>query len=274
MEKNYVLTDDEYKEICTLVYDHTGISLTEDKRKLAYSRFSKRLKALNLKTFRDYCHLLRTDGETEMRNFTNAITTNLTSFFREPHHFDRLRDDIVPEWKKKRDRKIRIWSAGCSTGEEPYSLAITLMKNFPEFSNWDVKILATDLDSQVLQTASQGIYPANRLDGLDDNIKNSYFDKSEHATRISYCVQSKLRELITFKQLNLMDQKWPMHGPFDLIICRNVVIYFDKETQIKLFKKFAALQNINDHLIVGHSESLKGITSQYKHVARTSYIRI
>lgn len=274
MDQNYTLTDTDYKELCSLVYNHTGISLTEEKRKLAYSRFSKRIKALNLTGFKEYCHLIKTNNEHELKNFTNAITTNLTSFYREMHHFDRLREVVIPDLKKKRNHTIRIWSAGCSTGEEPYSIAMTLLDNFIDIKNWDIKILATDLDTQVLNTGSKGIYQSNRFDGMDDVVKDKWFDRVHLDGRECYKVDPRLRELISFKQLNLMDTQWPMKGPFDLIFCRNVVIYFDKETQIRLFKKFDKLQKKNDHLIVGHSESLKGITESYKHVGRTSYLRL
>lgn len=272
MEQNYILTDTDYKELCALVYHHTGISLTEEKRKLAYSRFSKRIKALKLNSFKEYCHIIKTNNEHELKNFTNAITTNLTSFYREMHHFERLNEVIIPELKQKNNRKIRVWSAGCSTGEEAYSIAMTLLDNFIDINGWDIKILATDLDTQVLSTASHGIYPANRLDGIAAQIKEKWFTPITVNGGDCYKVDSKLRDLIAFKHLNLMDNQWPMKGPFDLIFCRNVVIYFDKETQIKLFKKFAKLQQKGGHLIVGHSESLKGITDQYKHVGRTSYL--
>ena len=274
IQEDYVLTDVDYKELCALVYHHTGISLTEEKRKLAYSRFSKRLKALKLNSFAEYCDLLKTNAGLELDHFTNAITTNLTSFFREQHHFDRLRNEIVPQLLKKTNRKIRIWSAGCSTGEEPYSIAMSLMSHMSRLKSWDVKILATDLDSQVIQTASRGVYAPNRVDGIDAETKQRCFSPVTELGQRQYKVNADLRALITFKRLNLMNKDWPMRGPFDVIFCRNVVIYFNKETQIKLFKKFAELQNKDDHLIVGHSESLKGIAEQYRHVGRTSYVRV
>ena len=274
MNKSYVLTDSEYKDICSLVYDNTGIILNEEKRKLAYSRFSRRLKALKLNTFREYCDIVRSGDKLEMTHFTNAITTNLTSFFREAHHFDRLVENVMPDLLKKSSRRIRIWSAGCSTGEEPYSLGISILKKYPEISNWDFKILATDLDSKVLQTASDGIYKPEGLKTLDDpTIAKDWF-KAGLMNGVE-CVQivPQVRELIKFKKLNLMDQRWPMNGTFDVIFCRNVVIYFDQVTQQKLFTNFSKVQNKGDYLFIGHSETLKGFKTDYKNTGRTVYIK-
>lgn len=274
MKKNYVLTDSEYKDICSLVYSNTGIILNEEKRKLAYSRFSRRLKELNLNTFHEYCEIVRSGDRQEMAHFANAITTNLTSFFRESHHFDRLVDEVMPVLLKKSSRKIRIWSAGCSTGEEPYSLGISILKKYPDITNWDFKILATDLDSKVLETASRGIYKAQGLNTLDDpTIAKNWF-KTGMSEGVE-CVQilPQVRELIQFKKLNLMDQSWPMKGTFDVIFCRNVVIYFDQSTQQTLFSNFAKLQNNGDYLFIGHSETLKGFKTEYKNTGRTVYIK-
>ncbi len=274
MNKNYVLTDAEYKDICTLVYDNTGIILNEEKRKLAYSRFSRRLKELKLNTFHEYCEIVRSGDKQEMTNFANAITTNLTSFFREAHHFDRLVDEVMPGLLKKPSRKIRIWSAGCSTGEEPYSLGISILKKYPNINNWDFKILATDLDSKVLETASRGIYKAQVLKTLDDpSIAKNWF-KTGIMNGVE-CVQivKQVRDLIQFKKLNLMDRAWPMKGTFDVIFCRNVVIYFDQPTQRTLFTNFAKLQNVGDYLFIGHSETLKGFDTKYKNIGRTVYTK-
>ncbi|MFK8026623.1 MAG: protein-glutamate O-methyltransferase CheR [Gammaproteobacteria bacterium] len=274
MKNNYVLTDSEYKDICALVYDNTGIILNEEKRKLAYSRFSRRLKDLKLTTFREYCDIVRSGDKREMTHFANAITTNLTSFFREAHHFDRLVDEVMPGLLKKTSRKIRIWSAGCSTGEEPYSLGIAILKKYPDIKNWDIKILATDLDSKVLETASRGIYKSQGLNTLDDpTIAKECFKRGLIDGVESVQVSSEVRELIQFKKLNLMDKTWPMKGSFDVIFCRNVVIYFDQITQQKLFSSFSKLQNKGDYLFIGHSETLKGFDTPYKNIGRTVYIK-
>ena len=231
----YDLSDAEYRDICSLVYQHTGIILTEEKRKLAYARFSKRLQALKLKSFGDYCALIKNNDRQELVNFTNAITTNLTSFFREPHHFDRLRDHIMPALMDTSAERIRIWSAGCSSGEEPYSIAITLLKAFPDITRRDIKILATDVDSGMLGTASRGIYSQRSVSELDASIVNEWFTVGALNGVRAYRVSPQVRNLIAFKKLNLMDKSWPMQGRFDVIFCRNVLIYFDRNTQAGLF---------------------------------------
>lgn len=270
----YHLSDAEYKDICALVYQHTGILLTEEKRKLAYARFSKRLTALKLTSFRDYCALIKNNDQAELVNFTNAITTNLTSFFREPHHFERLREHIMPALMAGTAKKIRIWSAGCSSGEEPYSIAITLLKAFPDISSRDIKILATDVDSGMLGTAARGIYSARAVSGLEASMLSEWFTAGTLHGAKAYKVNPPARNLIAFKKLNLMDQLWPMRGRFDVIFCRNVLIYFDRGTQAGLFKRFSMLQNAGDHLIIGHSETIKGLSADYKNTGRTTYVKI
>ena len=180
----------------------------------------------------------------------------------------------MPNLLTKPDRKIRIWSAGCSTGEEPYSLAITLLNNMPNIDRWDVKILATDLDSNVLEIAKAGIYPVNRLEKISDTMIRKWFHESS-TQKHNDCVKvkDKVKSLITFNRLNLMD-KWPMKGPFDVIFCRNVVIYFDKKTQSVLFDRFSKLQYSGARLFVGHSENLAKVTDKYEHVGQTGYVKI
>lgn len=274
MNYNYVLTDSEYQEICSLVYQHTGIILNEEKRKLAYSRFSKRLKALKLTSFGEYCDIVRSGDKQEMVNFQNAITTNLTSFFRESHHFEKLVNEVMPKILKKPSRKIRIWSAGCSTGEEPYSIAISILEKYPDIGNWDFKILATDLDSKVLETASRGLYKTQGLNTLDNPaIANSWFKKGQINGESYAQVLPAVSQFVNFKQLNLMSHPWPMKGTFDVIFCRNVVIYFDQETQKRLFSYFSKTQKIGDYLFIGHSETLKGFQTDYKNTGRTVYIK-
>ncbi len=274
MNKNYVLTDAEYKDICSLVYENTGIILNEEKRKLAYSRFSRRLKALKIDTFGEYCDIVRSGDKQEMTHFTNAITTNLTSFFRESHHFERLVNEVMPALVSKPARKIRIWSAGCSTGEEPYSIAISILDKYPDIAKLDFKILATDLDSKVLETAAHGIYKAQGLSTLDNpEIANKWFKRGAMNGEQYVQVLPQVRELVKFKKLNLMQHPWPMKGTFDVIFCRNVVIYFDQVTQKRLFSHFSASQKIGDYLFVGHSETLKGFGTDYKNTGRTVYIK-
>ena len=231
-----------------------------------------RLRALGVRTFRDYRQIVAGDAEEQVR-MCNAITTNLTAFFREPHHFEHLRDQVLPAHREQSgQRRLRIWSAGCSSGEEPYSIAITLLEALPELQEWNVRILATDLDSQVLDTAALGKYPADRVKGLTDGRLRRFFTEQKGERTSTYVVRPEVRRLVTFKQLNLM-QPLPMPGPLDVIFCRNTVIYFDKDTQRSLFARIAPLQRPGDLLYLGHSESLLSVSDDYESIGRTTYLR-
>ncbi|KTD98635.1 MULTISPECIES: protein-glutamate O-methyltransferase CheR [unclassified Pseudoalteromonas] len=266
--KEFLCTDRDFKDIANLVYNACGIVLGDHKREMVYSRLARRIRALKLNDFKAYLAYLDTHKDKEFDAFINAITTNLTSFFREFHHFEFIKSELVPSLLKsnKDTKRVRIWSAGCSTGEEPYSLAMTLNNAFP--SNWDVKILATDLDSNVLEKAQKGVYTAANVNGLDDFHLKRWFLKSKDGEH--YKVKDKLRECISFKRLNLL-QDWPMKGPFDLILCRNVVIYFDKETKDHLFKRYANILSEHGYLFLGHSESMGKEHSNYKNLGKTMY---
>ncbi len=272
MNRNYKLGDREFEYLRGMVFNHSGISLGDEKRQLVYSRLSKRLRTLSLNSFEEYCQLLEKGNEDELRYFTNAMTTNLTSFFREKHHFDYLASTVLPTMMKvKADtRKLRIWSAGCSTGEEAYSIAMTVKNVVPE--NWDVKILATDIDSNVVQAASDGIYAMERVNGIDRGLLKRWFLKGSGRNQGKAVVNAELKSLVTFKQLNLMED-WPMRGLMDVIFCRNVVIYFDKPTQTKLFSRYADNLHPDGYLFVGHSESLMKITDRFELIGNTVYTR-
>jgi chemotaxis protein methyltransferase CheR len=271
---DYVLTDAQFNRIRQLVREYTGISLSDAKRQLVYGRLARRLRALKLESFADYVELLERDIESELEEFTNAITTNLTSFFREPHHFEYLASDVLPQVVKRDNghRRVRIWCCAASTGEEPYSIAMVLREAQELLNGFDVKLLATDLDSAVLAHGAAGIYQADRFKSVAGARMSRFFRKGmgEHAGQ--YRAQEELRKLITFKQLNLMHE-WPMRGPFDAIFCRNVIIYFDKETQRVLFERMAAMQRPGDMLFLGHSESLYRVSDKYELVGRTVYRR-
>ena len=270
-EREYHLSDAEFAEIRRLVREHTGIALAESKRELVYSRLVRRLRRLKLDSFKEYLAVLGKGDPAELEEFSNAITTNLTSFFREPHHFEFLVDTVLPELERRNaaTRRLRIWSAGCSTGEEPYSLAITLQENLQRFRGWDVRILATDLDSQVLATGAAGVYREERFEKMPAARRSKWFEARRDGT---FAAVPELKSLITFKQLNLM-HAWPMKGPFDVVFCRNVVIYFDKPTQRDLFARMAELQRENDVLCIGHSESLFKVSDRYTLVGKTIYRR-
>jgi chemotaxis protein methyltransferase CheR len=255
------------------IYDYAGIQLSEAKRHLVYNRLAKRIRQLGLESFTQYLDYVDANEETEFTHLVNAITTNLTFFFREIHHFDALKNEIVPQLKMRhaQNKRIRVWSAGCSTGEEPYSIAITLQQAFNEnFSGWDVKVLATDLDTNVLEHAQKGVYKLDKTEGLPEGVLNHWFEAGKGNNEGFVRAKQVLKEMITFKQLNLM-KDWPMKGPFDVIFCRNVVIYFDKPTQAKLFKRYYDLLAPGGFLIVGHSESLHNVNNDFKLLGKTIY---
>ncbi|GAB4278722.1 MAG: hypothetical protein Kow0065_24730 [Methylomicrobium sp.] len=226
-----------------------------------------------LTRFSDYCRLLENDSGTEFTQFINAITTNLTSFFRENHHFEYLKNRVIPELLevKKSKRIIKAWSAGCSTGEEPYSLAMTLLENIPD--DWQVKILATDLDTQVLATAASGIYSFERVNGIAEQRLKRWFKKGKGKQSGKVKIKPELRNVITFKQLNLM-QDWSFKTRFDVIFCRNVFIYFDKDTKMRLVSKYADVLEFPSHLFIGHSETLQHLTDRFESLGNTIYRKI
>jgi chemotaxis protein methyltransferase CheR len=270
--REYHLSDAQFDDIRRLVREHTGISLADSKRELVYSRLVRRLRRLSLGGFGDYLQLLERGESTELEEFTNAITTNLTSFFRENHHFEFLSGTVLPALEKRNaaSRRLRIWSAGCSTGEEPYSIAIALQESMSRFRGWDVRILATDLDSQVVAHAAAGEYKLERFEKMPAARRERWFRQTGPE---QFVADESLKSLITFRQLNLM-HAWPFRGPFDVIFCRNVVIYFDKETQRVLFDRIAELQRDGDHLFIGHSESLFKVCERYQLIGKTIYRKL
>jgi chemotaxis protein methyltransferase CheR len=274
-QRDFEFTDADFDNLRKLVATHTGISLSEQKRSLVYSRLSRRLRSLGHQNFRQYLNFLEQNNDTELEEFTNAITTNLTSFFRESHHFDYLRQTVVPKLLDRRrdSRRIRVWSAGCSTGEEPYSIAMVLRESVPQFDQWDIKILATDLDTSCVEQASAGIYPAERIKDLSTQRTRRWFQKGSGENADKVIVIPELKDIISYRKLNLMDD-WPMHGPFDFIFCRNVVIYFDKPTQRILFERFANISEEQAHLFIGHSESLFKVTDRFQLIGKTIYRKL
>jgi len=263
----------EFTFICQFVYDMTGIVLTEQKREMVYRRLTRIVRERKLTSFSAYCELLKADPAGEKTYFINAITTNLTSFFREQHHFDYMSQHELPQLLKANlnNKRLRIWSSASSTGEEPYSIAMTLYEIMHNvIDRWDVKILATDIDSNVLAQGKAGTYSSSCLDGIPINHRNKYFSKGNGKNLNSVKVSEKLMKLITFKQLNLLDE-WPMKGPFDIIFCRNVIIYFDKETQLGLFRRYFDLLAPGGLLILGHSENLGVFQQYFKNEGRTIF---
>lgn len=272
--REFAYTRADFETLRTLSFAHSGIRVPDDKFDMFYSRLAKRLRALGLSRFSEYCELLKGQAEPEFTEFINAITTNLTSFFRETHHFDFLAKSILPDLvsKQPRGRRLRIWSAGCSTGQEPYSIAMTLLESHPQLASWDVRILATDLDTQVLSVAEQGVYPNERAGGLSDARKHQWFLRGKGSQSNVIRAKPELRQWLRFKQLNLMGE-WPMRGPFDVIFCRNVLIYFDQPTKLRLAERYAQLLPDGAHLFIGHSESLQGVNAIFDSLGHTMYRR-
>lgn len=273
-EREYKFTDKDFNIIRDLVTKNTGIVLADHKRDMVYGRLSRRLRQLNLVSFKDYCDLVRSDHDDELIELVNAITTNLTSFFREMHHFTHLSKTVMPMLLKRNEqtRRIRIWSAGCSTGEEPYSIAMAVREVMPSVG-WDIRILATDLDTNVVNTAKRGVYNEDRIQGIEQGRMRRWFKRGSGQHAGSVRVSPMLQEMITFKQLNLLHE-WPIKGPFDVIFCRNVVIYFDKETQRMLFDRYANLMHESSTLYIGHSESLFNVTDRLKLIGQTTYHKV
>ena len=272
--REFAFHDEDFRQLRTLVKSLTGINLGEHKRELVYSRLARRLRALQLRSFADYRELLRRD-ERELTELCNAITTNLTAFFREPHHFQYLRDAWLTPLSAARPatRRLRIWSAACSSGEEAYSIAMTVLEPLPDPAHWDVRILATDLDSEMLARARRGIYPPQRLQGVSPRRLQRFFVEHCENGAVSRRIAPEVAALVTFKQLNLM-RALPMKGPLDAVFCRNVVIYFDKETQRDLFARIARLQRPGDLLFLGHSESLFKVSESYALIGKSIYRRV
>ncbi|MBO1924558.1 protein-glutamate O-methyltransferase CheR [Thiomicrorhabdus sp. 6S3-12] len=272
-EREFVFTDKEFDKIKKIVYDFAGIDLNESKKNLVYNRLAKRIRFLEKQSFKEYLDFVEKQGEEEFVHLINAITTNLTFFFRENHHFEHLAQSVIPELLEKNadKRKIRVWSAGCSTGEEPYSIAIVLKETVP--AGWDAKVIATDLDSNVVQTAVNGIYNVDRLKGMDLDRKKRWFMKGTGAREGFAKVKKELQDIIEFSQLNLMAD-WPIRDAIDVIFCRNVVIYFDKPTQARLFDRYADRLPNGGYLFVGHSESLYNVCDRFELLGKTIYRKI
>lgn len=270
--REFSFSDDDFKVLAKLAYEHAGIALSDAKRNLVYSRLSRRLRALEIQTFREYRDFVANDAR-EIENFINSISTNHTKLFREDHHFDHLRSHVAAPFAQAGSRggSLRIWSAGCSSGEEPYTISVVLKRELRSFHNRDVKILATDIDTEILNKAARGEFAPNAIDDVPKPylsfFKTVSVDGIEKVT-----VDDDARAIITFRRLNLME-RWPFRGLFDAIFCRNVMIYFDGPTKANLIERFANQLKPGGWLYIGHSESLTGNHPQLKPVGRTIYRR-
>ncbi|MDP1557311.1 MAG: CheR family methyltransferase [Nitrosomonas sp.] len=265
--REYDFTQHDFERIKKLIYDRAGISLSSSKQNMVYSRLARRLRINGLNNFSEYLSILERGVPEEWEAFTNALTTNLTAFFREQHHFPILAQHME---SRKNQKQIQLWCSASSTGEEPYSMAMAAVKAFKSFTP-PVHILATDLDTNVLAKAQEGVYLMERLEKLPKDKLRQFFLKGKGSQAGSARVRQELRNMITFRQLNLLDETWPIRGPFDAIFCRNVMIYFDKSTQYKILKKFTPLLAPDGLLFAGHSESFQHAADLFKLREKTVY---
>lgn len=266
------ISDQEFRQFRELIHRHTGIALSDHKRALVCSRLARRLRHYRFSTYAQYYALLtQTDPDgTELMEMINAITTNKTDFFRESHHFTFLTEQVFPVYRREARQHLRLWSAAVASGEEAYSLAIAVSDAFAPLSNWDIRILATDIDTQVLAKAQNGVYTLQHAHGIGSARLKRYFLKGAGANEGLLQAKQELKDLLQFQQLNLIHE-WPMHGPFDIIFCRNVLIYFDKATQNQVLERMAALLRKDGYLMLGHAESIHGFDRLFRPVGHSIY---
>jgi chemotaxis protein methyltransferase CheR len=262
VEGEFLFTEEDFQRIAKMLHDDAGIFLPEAKATLVYSRLAKRLRALGLQSFRDYCAMLTEDGGRgagERQQMLAALTTNVTRFFREPHHFDHLKTRVLPPLLEaaRRGARVRLWSAACSTGPEPYSMALTVLSLMPEAARHDVRILATDIDPNVVAEGRRGVYRNDAVEPIPNDLRARWMQRVNHEGELAWSVGEDMRKLVVFRELNLIGA-WPMKGPFDAIFCRNVVIYFEEETQARVWARFKPLLTKEGRLYIGHSERLNG----------------
>jgi chemotaxis protein methyltransferase CheR len=273
--REYQFTDQDFQMIADLAHARYGLHLQTSKKPLVYSRLTKRLRALDLPDFESYCALLSDPkGADEQIHLLSALTTNVTHFFRERHHFTYLREQVLPVLaeKARKGSPVRIWSSACSAGQEAYSIAAMVRDCCPDAARLDIKVLATDVDPQMIQKAKIGQYDADQADAIPPEYRSLMMDGSVAGS--GFQMKPELQALITFGELNLIAE-WPMRRRFDVIFCRNAAIYFDKDTQIRLWQRFEDVLHDNGYLMIGHSERLTGpAQSQFRSVAITTYQRL
>jgi chemotaxis protein methyltransferase CheR len=275
----YVLSNKEFEMFRGLIYDTCGISLTLSKKELVKARLTKRLTKTGLNSFNDYYNYVTKTDKTgkELIHLIDNISTNKTDFFREKKHFDYLNTTLLPDLisskEKNKNRKLRIWCAASSSGEEPYTLAMTVFNHIKPDNGWDVKILATDISTRILQRAIDGVYKTELLNDVPSGITSAHFSEVLVDNTNCYKAKDHLKDIITFRRFNLMTEKFPFKYPFDFIFCRNVMIYFDPETQHRLVKKFYNCLPKNGYLFIGHSETLSKSDNDFKYIQPAVYQR-
>jgi chemotaxis protein methyltransferase CheR len=272
-----LISEAEFRQISDLVYQHCRINLHDGKKELVRARLAKQMRNGGFSRMSDYLdHVLGDASGEEFTLLIDSLSTNLTSFFRESAHFDHLKEKFLPALaarkRKQGNQRILAWSAGCSSGEEPYSLAMLLNQELPAQEGWDVRMLATDISTRVLESAQRGQYPESRVQSIPPAMRAKHLEISRVDGNKIYTVNSFLRGMIRFRHLNLMDA-WPFKGPFDFIFCRNVMIYFDKPTQEKLVGRYYEVLQPGGLLFTGHSESLTGVNHRFRYVEPTIYAR-
>jgi len=270
----YTLSQQQFERLRRLVYETSGIALRPEKQQMVCARLSKRLRALGMSSFDEYYALASSDrGQVELEQLLNAITTNKTSFFREAHHFDELRKLIAdrPRTAEEGAPRIRVWSAGCSTGEEAYTIAMTVLEALPAGTESGLRILASDLDSDVLAVAERGVYTAERMQDLPAPLLKRWFIPGTADKAGQYRAREALREKVAFRRINFVDPIWPIHTKFDAIFCRNALIYFDGPTQREIVGRLLGFLVPGGYLFLGHSESMAGTRPELKQLGRTTY---
>jgi len=260
----FSLNREDFARISSMIYADAGIYLPEAKAALVYARLAKRLRALRLEAFQDYCDLVESsEGAHERSEMLAALTTNVTRFYREPHHFEHLKTHLLPPLIREAQRRgrIRLWSAACSSGQEPYSAALTILSLWPEAAAADVRVLATDIDPHILDAGVKGLYTESQIENVPVDQRKRFFENVTVDGKPHWRVGAALRGLVTFRQLNLIEA-WPMTGTFDAIFCRNVVIYFDELTQQRIWANFVPKLAAQGALYIGHSERVTGAATQ------------
>jgi len=264
------ITNQEFNQFASLIYQQVGIALEDQKKTLLVSRLGKRLRQLELPTFEAYYHyVLGEGGQEELTQLLDLISTNKTDFFREPGHFQFLRETILPQCEKS--RQVRIWSSASSSGEEPYTIAMTVYDAVSNPAQWDFKILASDISTRVLAKAAKGIYDADRVEGLPRDVVRRHFLRGRGPQAKTVKVKPYLSSMVRYRRINLMDETYPIRAPLDVIFCRNVMIYFDRPTQATLMGKFYRYLKPGGFLFIGHSESLQWVEHSFTYVAPTIY---
>ncbi len=266
-DREFHFTIKDFERVRDLIRERAGIFLGDSKYDLVYGRLSRRLRATGIRTFSDYLKLLERGDQREWEAFTNALTTNHTAFFREPHHFELLSEQLRG---LKGKSSIVLWCSAASTGEEAYSMAITVVETFATWSP-AVTIIASDIDTEVLETAKRGIYPAERVSRIDSQRLERYFVKSMGESGPLVQVKEEIRRLVSFRQVNLLQPQWPVRAPLDAIFCRNVMIYFDRDTQLKVLRRFAPLLHPDGLLYAGHSERFSHAEDCFRLRGKTVY---